>query len=241
MDQLGEVFRFVHVAFGAIGLIAFWVPVFAKKGAVNHVRFGKIFVWSAYVVLAAAALALMSRTYVLLGEGTGPADQPLLFAFMVFLGYLTFVTFVIVRYGMQVLKHKGNPAELRTGLTRALAVASIAASIGIILYAVLLSPPNKILLYALSPIGIGSGIGQLRYVSGTTQSRRAWLYEHLGAMLAAGIAFHTAFAVFGSTRLFDIGLTGWIAILPWIAPTIIGIPAITLWTRHYQKKFGELA
>lgn len=245
MDQLGEVFRFVHVAFGAIGLIAFWVPIFAKKGAVNHVRFGKVFVWSAYVVLGAAALALLIRTYGLLAEGTGPADQPMLFAFMVFLGYLTFVTFVIVRYGMQVLRHKGNPAELRTGLTITLAWASVAASVGIILYAILLSPPNKILLFALSPIGIGSGVGQLRYIggpiSGDGQSRRAWLYEHLGAMLAAGIAFHTAFAVFGSTRLFDIGLTGWIAIIPWIAPTIIGIPAITLWTRHYQRKYGELA
>ena len=53
MSYIGEFFRFVHVAFGAIGLFAFWVPVFAKKGAVNHVRFGKTFVWSAYVVLAA--------------------------------------------------------------------------------------------------------------------------------------------------------------------------------------------
>lgn len=241
MHQLGEVFRFVHVAFGAIGLIAFWVPVFTRKGAVNHVRFGKIFVWSAYVVLAAAAVALLSRTYGLLAAGTGPADKPVLFAFMVFLGYLSLVSFVIVRYGMQVLKHKGNPAELGTDLNTALAWASIAASIGIIVYALLLSPPNKVLLFALSPIGIGNGIGQLRYFGATGLSQRAWFYEHLGAMLAAGIAFHTAFAVFGSTRLFDIEMTGWIAIVPWIAPAIIGIPAIRLWTRHYQKKFGELA
>ena len=241
MDQLGEVFRFVHVAFGAIGLIAFWIPIFARKGAANHVRAGKVFVWSAYVVLAAAALALLMRTFDLLGRGIGLEDEPTLYAFMVFLGYLSFVTFVIVRYGMQVLKSKGNPAELKTGLNASLAYACIAASIGIILYAILLSPANKILLFALSPIGIGSGVGQLRYMTRTGLSRRAWLYEHLGAMLAAGIAFHTAFAVFGSTRIFDIGLTGWIAIIPWIAPTVIGIPATIIWTRHYQRKYGELA
>ena len=48
-------------------------------------------------------------------------------------------------------------------------------------------------------------------------------------------------AVFGSTRLFDIGLTGWIAIIPWIAPAAIGIPAIVIWTRHYRLKFRETA
>ena len=59
-------------------------------------------------------------------------------------------------------------------------------------------------------------------------------------MIGAGIAFHTAFAVFGSSRLFDIGLTGWIAVIPWVLPAAIGIPATILWTRHYRRKFGEL-
>jgi hypothetical protein len=241
MSYLGESARFVHVLFGAIGLIAFWVPVFAKKGAVNHVRFGKVFVWSAYIVLSAAALALLARIADLAMRGVGPAAEPTLFAFIVFLGYLTFVTFVIVRHGMAVLRHKRSPAELRTSINIALALGALAASAGIILYAFALAPPNKILLLALSPIGIGTGLGNLRYMRSATPSPRAWMYEHLGAMLGAGIAFHTAFAVFGSTRLFDIGLVGWVAIVPWVAPAALGIPAITLWTRHYRRKFGELA
>ena len=241
MTYLGDISRFIHVVFGAIGLLAFWIPVFAKKGAVNHVRFGKVFVWSAYVVLAAAGIALIARAIDMLQQGRGYADAPLLVAFMVFLGYLTFVTFVIVRHGMQVLQTKANPAEIKTPLNTALAYASIAASASIILFALLMNPANKILLFALSPIGIGTGYGMLKYLGGSQPSPRAWLYEHLGAMLGAGIAFHTAFAVFGITRLFDVGLTGWVAVIPWIAPTVIGIPAITLWTKHYQRKFGELA
>ncbi len=241
MAYVAETFRFVHVVFGAIGLFAFWIPVFAKKGAVNHVRFGKIFVRSAYVVLAAAAISLLIRTVDLLRQGIGPSDNPTLFAFIVFLGYLTFVTFVIVRHGMKVLQNKGHPAELRTTLGIVLAYGSVVASAGIILYALMLNPPNKILLFALSPIGIANGLGQLQYMKSENLSRRAWLYEHLGALLGTGIAFHTAFAVFGSTRLFDIGLTGWVAVITWIAPTIIGLPAIVIWTRHYRRKFGELA
>jgi hypothetical protein len=171
----------------------------------------------------------------------GPADEPVLYSFIIFLGYLTFVTFVTVRHGMAVLKHKRDPASLQTNLNKALAIGAILASISLILYALLLSPPTKILLLALSPIGLGTGMGNLRYMRSGTPTKRGWMYEHLGAMLGSGIAFHTAFAVFGSTRLFDIGLTGWIAVIPWVAPAAIGIPAIVIWTRHYRLKFGEPA
>ena len=51
----------------------------------------------------------------------------------------------------------------------------------------------------------------------------------------------TAFAVFGMTRIFDIGLTGSMAVIPWILPAAIGIPASIIWRRHYQKKFNELS
>jgi hypothetical protein len=240
MTFVGESVRFIHVVFGAIGLAAFWVPVFARKGGANHVRFGKIFAWSAYVVLAAAAVALISRTTGLLIRNIGPADEPRLFALIVFLAYLTYVTFVIVRHGILVLGHKRDPSALDTTLNMALAKGAIAASLLVVIYALALSPPNKLLLFALSPIGISTGYGIHRYVRGGLPSKRAWMYEHMGAMLGAGIAFHTAFAVFGSARLFDIGLTGWIAVIPWIAPAVIGIPAITIWTRHYRQKFGEL-
>lgn len=241
MSFLGEGARFIHVLFGSISLVAFWIPVFARKGAVNHVRFGKIFVWSAYIVLTAAGITLLARVADLFARNIGPTDEPVLFSFMVFLGYLTFVTFVTVRHGMSVLKHKRDPASLRTNLNTVLAFSAILASVGLILYALLLSPPTKVLLLALSPIGLGTGFGNLRYMRSDTPSKRAWMYEHLGAMLGSGIAFHTAFAVFGSTRLFDIGLTGWIAVIPWVAPAAIGIPAIVIWTRHYRLKFGELA
>ncbi len=241
MSYLAEIARFVHIAFGFAGLAAFWVPVFAKKGAVNHVRFGKIFVNCAYVVLAMAAIALALRFVSLHRAGIGPADEPTLFAFLVFLSYLTFVTFVMVRHGMGVLRHKRDPAALRTPLNQALAYASIAASASLIAYALILSPPNAILLYALSPIGFGVGSGNLRYMKGAAPSPRGWLYEHLGAMLGAGIAFHTAFAVFGASRLFDIGLTGWVSVIPWVLPAAVGIPATIIWTRSYRRRYGELA
>ncbi len=240
LDLFGDGVRFVHVVFGFTGLAAFWVPVFVKKGGVNHVRFGKFYVWSAYVVLAGAAIALCLRFLSLAEQGLGPADEPALYAFLIFLAYLTLVTFVIVRHGMQVLSVKRDPTALRTPVNRGLAFASIAASIALIGYALALAPPNRLLLLALSPIGLGVGLGNLRYMKRPPASPRAWMYEHLGAMLGGGIAFHTAFAVFGASRLFDIGLSGSLAMIPWVAPAAIGIPATIIWTRHYRRRFGEL-
>ncbi|MDH3665050.1 MAG: hypothetical protein OEU92_34390 [Alphaproteobacteria bacterium] len=240
LDLMGEGIRFIHVIFGFAGLAAFWVPIVTRKGGVNHVRFGRIFVWSAYVVLAGAALALGIRFVTLSGQGIGPEDNPGLYAFMIFLAYLTLVTFVTVRHGMTVLRHKRDPAAVGTSINAMLAYAAIVASAALIAYALIVAPPNLILLLALSPIGLGVGTGNLRYMRNPPASPRAWMYEHLGAMIGAGIAFHTAFAVFGSSQLFDIGLEGWLAVIPWIAPAAIGIPATIIWTRHYRRQFGEL-
>jgi hypothetical protein len=35
-------------------------------------------------------------------------------------------------------------------------------------------------------------------------------------------------------------LTGWISVVPWVLPTVIGIPASEIWTRYYRRKFGDL-
>lgn len=240
-NLLGDGARFIHIAFGALALAAFWIPIFARKGGRLHIQAGKVFVRSAYVVLTTAALALTARVTALLLAGRGPDDDPGLFAFIVFLAYLTFVTYATVRQGMGVLRHKRDPAALRTPFNQVLAYCMIAASALLIAYALIQSPPNKLLLFALSPIGALGGIGNLRYMNGAPPSARAWFYEHLGAMLGAGIAFHTAFAVFGATRLFDIGLTGWVAVIPWVAPTVIGVPAIIIWTAYFRRKFGDPA
>ena len=241
LDLLGHGARWLHIGAGFVGLAAFWVPVIAAKGGRWHITAGRIFVRAAYVVLAAAAIALLARTVVMIGDGRTPLGDPQRWGFIVFLGYLTAVTFVIIRHGMTVLQHKRNHAAMRTPLNVALAAAAALASVAVITYALIVSPPSKILLLALSPIGILTGGGILRFLRNEPASPRAWFYEHLGAMLGAGIAFHTAFFVFGASRLFDFGLTGWVAILPWIAPTLIGVPATNLWTRHYQRRFGELA
>ena len=114
MEWFENGLRYVHVVFGFTGLVAFWVPVFSKKGAARHIRFGKIFLWSAYVVLGSAFVSVLYRLSGLLSQGLGPDEKPGLFSIWLFLGYLAFVTFVTVRHAVGVLRTKTDPAALRT-------------------------------------------------------------------------------------------------------------------------------
>ena len=240
MEPFFDINRWVHVTAGFAGLVAFWVPVFTRKGGRYHRLFGKIFKVCAYIVLAAAGLSVTLHLATGIAEGQTPRTLPADFAFLVFLGYLTLVTFVIVRHGVQVLNYKNDLGAMDSPANRILAWVSIAASVLLVLYALYYNPPVKILLFALSPIGILSGFGILKVIDGKRTESKAWMYEHLGAMFGAGIAFHTAFAVFGSRALFDLGLEGFAAVIPWVLPAAIGIPATAIWTRHYQRKFGDL-
>ena len=54
---LRETLRWSHSIIGLIGLVAFWFPIFARKGGPLHTRAGTIFAWSAYGACATAAVS----------------------------------------------------------------------------------------------------------------------------------------------------------------------------------------
>jgi len=144
-----------------------------------------------------------------------------------------------LRHGLQVLENKKDLTAMNIGFNRFIAWLAIVASTALIIYSIYFKPPNMIVLFALSPIGFGIGSGILKAIKGRRPEGKAWFYEHMGSMIGTGVAFHTAFAVFGSSRLFDLGLEGWIAIVPWILPALIGIPGTAIWTRYYKRKFND--
>lgn len=241
MDWIDQVLRFTHITFGFAALTAFWMPILTRKGGSAHVRFGTIFVRCAWVVLASAGLAVVYHLLELATAGYSPLDQPSVYAFLVFLGYLAFVTWVNLRHAYGVLRFKEDPMAMNTGGNHLLARLAMLASAFLVGFTLWLRPPNMLVFLALAPVGYATGRSILRYISEPPVSRMAWLYEHLGGMLGAGIAFHTAFAVFGARQLFQLDFNGWIGVIPWVLPAAIGIPAIAIWTRHYRGRFDALA
>ncbi len=234
MNAVNLVLRWTHVALGAIGLVAFWVPVFSKKGSKLHVAVGHVFLLCAYGAAGTALVTLAVR----IGEDVTGRAPLRSYATVVLLGYLAVVTLALARHAALVVQTRKNPSLIQAGYHRLLLRSAQVASVLIVLYALLSRPPSMWILLGMSPIGLLTGVGMIRYVDQPTRLRMGWLYEHIGAILGTGIAFHTAFAVFGAARLFQ-WKPGPLVIVAWLGPTIIGIPVIALWTRHYRRKFNE--
>ena len=58
-------------------------------------------------------------------------------------------------------------------------------------------------------------------------------------MFGTGIAFHTAFLVFGASRLFGYYLRGPLALLPWILPPLIGGLAARWYIASLKRRLDE--
>ena len=244
-----DVYRLVllaHIVSGFIGLIAFWTPALARKGGRVHVTAGRVFFWAT----SGIALSGLAMTGLLLGDPIGikvmhpESLSPERTAEIVssirisslFLVYLLSITFTPVYHGVRVLATRRNPASLRTPIHTTLNVATLLASAAMV--AVGLSVGPLLFLY-MSPIGFLIGWGNLQFARKPYPTPMAWWYEHMGSMLGGGIAFHTAFLVLGAGRLFGIQLDGPVAAIPWLLPTLIGVPASAVWTSYYKKRFNE--
>ena len=228
----------LHIVAGFVGLAAFWVPVFAKKGGRAHVRFGLIYTWCAYAVTLTAVVVSLGRVVSYRLDGIGITERPDLYGFTCLLGYLGITTLASVRQAIRVVATRKAPDALGSPFHVALSWASIAGSAAAVVVALAAWSEVSPILLGMSPIGMIIGSNNLRVIR-RPREHMAWFYSHLGSMLGGGIAFHTAFLVFGLGRFVSLEIPGALAVLPWLLPTLIGIPVIVLWTRHYRRRFGQ--
>ncbi len=65
-----------------------------------------------------------------------------------------------------------------------------------------------------------------------------WFIEHMKNMIISGIAAYTAFLAFGGRTLLGNIFTGYWMVIPWVAPTFIGIFAMRYLEKYYLQKRG---
>jgi hypothetical protein len=248
MDVLYQWIVRWHAAVSFVGLVAFWIPVFARKGGRTHISFGRVFVLCAYVGVALAGLSITYRLIKPFGPGGAPDElspsrqaevASMVRGSRIFLAYLAVITLALVRQGVRAVQTKDDPEAMRTPLHIGLVYGAMGAGLVVLITALATDIPQRGLFLALSPLGPWIGWDMLRFIRNPRPTRMAWWYEHMGAMLGAGIAFHTAFAVFGARQLFGLKPSGALGVIPWIAPALIGIPISRRWIRYYKRKFGE--
>ena len=248
-ETMHDLLRALHIATGFVGLAAFWIPALARKGGRLHVGAGRVFAACAYVV---ALSALGSTSWALLhpsswaGEPVRlseiPADQIM---FVAILGFLALLLLGGVETGVRAMRTRHQPDRFASRRLRFLGLAQAAAGLALFVFGLFHVVRGGGGLFWI-PVALGGATAagyfeDRRSLANPRPTPMAWWYTHMGGMVGSGIAFHTAFLVFGGQRLWGGALMqGAWSFLPWILPSVLGFPALHVWTRYYKRKFGEL-
>ncbi len=242
MEALHSLLVNVHIAVGAIVLVLFWVPAFARKGSPLHVKVGKVYVVSMYVVVVTAFVA---SVIVLAdpigirrpGESYGPAESAELAArfrmMSLFLLMLSVLVFASLRHGIRALRQKTEPGALARPAHRALiavlgVLGMIVGTLGLL--------NSAVLLIIFGGISIAGSISMYRDTLVERPDRKAQLVAHLNGLIGSGIGVYTAFFAFGGSRFLREILPGYWQVLPWVLPAIIGTIVINRLERAYRRR-----
>ena len=223
MKTLSSIVLTIHIIAGFSSLLLFWIPAFTKKGGINHVKMGKIYMWLMWTVVITAALLSIKSFYV------GRIEAA------VFLGFLTFITANPLWKGIAILNHKkGLPKSFQT--THLMFELLIFIS-GVLLlsYGIYLKGQGGAILMIIFGILGVSNLGSIIKLIKNPPQKMDWFMEHMKDMITSGIAAYTAFFAFGGRTLLGDIFTGYWMVIPWVAPTIIGVFAMKYLEKYYQK------
>ncbi|NVK55074.1 MAG: hypothetical protein HWE26_05620 [Alteromonadaceae bacterium] len=233
MSYLYQTILMSHILAGALGLILFWVPVTARKGSLNHRRFGAHYRRIMLVTIASGTAMAFAWLFIPVMVKPQLAGQPELTTnlqrFALFLLHLAVQMYASVMMGQWALDTKLSRQSLRSISRVAPSVLLVLTSIMIGIVGIL---HQHVLMLVFAPLGLALSIGQLRFIFAQQVGPKAWLVEHLAGYIGSGIGAYTAFASFGGrTILSDIGAWQYAF---WILPGVIGGIAISRLSRQYS-------
>ncbi len=235
----------VHVVAGTVALLAFWVAMLARKGNARHRLGGRFFAWGMRAVtvtaITASILVLVDPLAVRDPLGTTAAEGPEAVAALaerarrgaLFLFTLGVLVLASVRHGVLALATRSRPDALREPAQLALLVllcvsGAATAFVG--------WSSDSVLLMVFGGLALVNGPRMLhRALSGPLDAHERIL-AHLQGMLGAAIGAYTAFFVFGGNRFLSAWLEGYWALVPWIAPALLGTIASAWYERRYRER-----
>lgn len=223
----------LHVAAGAVGLIALWVPLIGRKGSPRHKWWGRVF---STCLLATGAFAIgMSLCTLAAPFETHPKLDDIvlirgLFGWMML--YLSTFTMALAWFGVQCVRNKRDHARHRNPLTLGLLAATVLTALACAGYGALHGEP---LMIAIALLGITTAALNMRFILTPAPAPNEWLVQHMRALVGAGVSVYTAFFSFGAANLLP-----QVAFSPvlWAAPTIAGIAVIIY---HQARIRGQVA
>ncbi|MFT4883054.1 MAG: putative membrane protein [Natronomonas sp.] len=205
----------VHIAAGALALLAGLVAIVTTKGGSNHLRAGTVYALSmAVVVVTAVPLALVDENY-------------FLFTIAVFSGYL-------VAAGYRALARKRPEPRVAAPVDWTLHLTMVVFGVGMLVlgvYKFLSGDSLGAVLLVFGGIGLALAVQALWRIYRPPAERMAWLDRHITLMGGGYIATVTAAVT--------VNLTMVPPLARWLGPTAVGVPAILLAITRRQRRFAD--
>lgn len=244
IETLHAALRGIHIGSGVLGMILFWAAALSRKGGRIHRQTGKLFVALTYLVVFTAFISCcwnLIDPYSFTGraELTEGNRRALRFFALLLLGLAMF-TCSAAAFGIRCARSRlNNGVILDTGLR--LVLLTLAAC-GLCLTTIGMIDALSADRYPRSWALVGLGFLSLLfaksdYIFAKTppDDPKEILRKHIGSMIGCGIAYHTAFLITGADRFLDGYLTGYAQLIPWILPTLIGLPVAAWVTRKHTS------
>lgn len=217
---------YLHIACGGLAFVCAPVALATAKGGKAHRRWGKIYFW-AMAAVAATALALSLML-------------PVWFLAMVsvFSFYAAFSEYRVLYLKDLYRAGRAKPLDWVAAWVTMISSALLLAmgiirpgmmGVGVIRIA---GRPVSIVAMVFGAIGMRLAWRAMQTFARRPQEKMFWWYEHLQGMIGSYIAAMTAFSAVNLSHWF--GAAWWV----WLWPTMIGVPAIAVWTAYYRRKFA---
>ena len=216
----------LHIACGAVAFVCAPVALATAKGGKTHRRWGKIYFWA----MAGVAVTALILSFAL----------PVFFLAMV-----AVFSFYSAFAGYRILSLKDMYTGARPkAVDWAAAVVTVLSSfllflmgffkpelmgVGVVQVA---GHTVSIVSVVFGIIGMSMGLGSIAGFLKPPTEKMFWWFDHMQGMIGSYIAALTAFSAVNLTRWY--GAAWWV----WLWPTIIGVPAISVWTAYYKKRFS---
>jgi uncharacterized membrane protein len=214
-NWMSDSFRIVlaiHIFSGVVALFVAPGAMLTRKGGLWHRRWGKVYFWAmALVALTAIVLSLL---------------RPGLF-----LALVAVFSFYLAFTGYRVLYRK-NPRQAASLMDWSGTVLMLLGGAGLVGYGVYLLRASGFGTVAIvfGSIGLLLACADVRAFLRPPADKRAWWFTHMNRMMAAYIATVTAFS---AVNFFFLP-----TLVRWLWPTLFGLVGISVWSRHYRKKFA---
>ena len=216
-----KVIIFTHIFAGITTLLSGILAIVANpKGNKLHRISGQIFFWCMVVIFVTSII------------------MTIFIKFNFFLLGIAILSFFMSFTGYRALKRKKpNEVELVDHLVAYIGLASGVAMITYGIVTFLQNTDNYSSLILSGVFGMllaSNAYKDIKHFKKTEYSKMWWWFHHMNFMMTSFIAAVTAFLVNNIYKVVDLGSLNFIF---WLLPTIVLVPLIIRWKKHYKKKF----